>query len=177
MSITDSLSGAAATIELEHHKVHSGKFYTGTATGTIVASDYRTYAFRPSSSKMPVHFEGVISTTGPAIISLLESPTISTNTGETSVTMYNNYRTSSNTIGMTMASCNSSVVTAGTRLDVVIMGSSGSGPIRIGGESGQRNEFILDSTKTYVIKIDNQNGAATTNFSIGAYIYEGGADN
>ena len=85
--------GYLATIEIEHHKVHEGNFYTATNydDDVDIASPKYWHIIAPNTT-VRIHIKIAIATDTAGLIELYENPTTSAN--GTEITSYNNDRNS-----------------------------------------------------------------------------------
>jgi hypothetical protein len=169
--ITDRDVGAGVTIDIFHHKIHTAQFYTGADTCTIGANTTMYYMLRTPASTLEdkSHARFAISATGNVQAALFESPTATTNTGETSITFRNNDRSSASTTRVTFSRALTANVSPGTAI-LDVGGASGSAPGMIPSLIG--GEWILDNSKTYALMVLNANAALTTNVYVSCYFYQ-----
>lgn len=161
----NDVANARITIDLPHHEVHEGDFYTLSGTlqinaGTANAFSYGIYP--PTGANL--HFQGVVSAQNSGYAQLWEQPSFTL--GDT-VTPFNNNRNSLNAIGGTFVT-NPTIATLGTLLQTRFFGSNAPG-VRIGGESNLRNEWILNPSYTYLLWVVADNASTNVNLDIETY--------
>jgi len=149
------ITGALVTIDLVHHEVHEGEFYSvsyKTADASPLA-DNATLCYVITTGAKYVHFFGLGACGGDAEVEFTEAPTI---TGGTAMTPYNHQRYSTNTSTVTVVR-DPTVNTAGTVLVNYLM-PGGQGPRAVGGTGVDRNEWILKTSTKYMLRITNRSG-------------------
>ncbi len=172
----DMLTMATATIEYEHHEIHSGESYSAHFDNTTANTDDHRSAigFRTPDSVMVMHIVMEIASSSPAEFFLEELPTIDDDTG-TEHTIYNRNRNSSKTsrtrslqttpvegqvttfIEAQIAAAN---FVAGTVVDHVQL-VGGNGPKAVGGDGRGAQEWNLKRNTKYLLRM--QNIGANTN--------------
>ncbi len=156
----DSL-GYLVAIEIEHHRVHEGNFYTVTDYDADVdnASPKYWHIIVPNTA-VRVHIKIAIAVDAPGLIQVYENPTTTDN--GTVIIAYNNDRNSANS-----ATCahyyDPTVSNDGTLLEAFRIGAGGKQ--KIGGDARQFAELILKQNEQYLIKFtpDGDNAEVTFN--------------
>lgn len=173
--IDDVTTGSGVTIDRVHHITHEGYMFEGVATATAAANTAVYALFRTASaaSEVAPHCLFTVSCTGAGKFSLFESPSPSTSTGQSTITIQNHYQGSTNTTLCKMFAPVGAVIggtSTGTRITTMIVGGGTAGPGGSGatiGETGAtREEWILKSATTYALQFVNANGANTTDVAL-----------
>ena len=166
----DDYSGAVGNIDQEHLMIHEGLMYTVSARMTI-ANAGGTFEFLASvPAGVYPHFRTItIATDGGPIDVDLYGGTTTTADG-TPVTAVNNNQASSNTAS-TSVFHTPTITTDGTLLEAILIpGNKQTGSL--GSEAS--NEWVLQSSTKYMIRItNNTTGAGTSEFTINISFYEG----
>lgn len=159
---SDKISGALGTIDITHKKIHSGRMYACSLTGTNASNFEIT-----TPAGFHAHFEADLATSAVATATFAEGSTV---TGGSDAVVYNMDRGSALTSGVVIKS-GVTISAAGTILQNVRTGS-GTNPVSItGGTAGSRHEWILKPSTTYAIAL-----TITGTWTLNIYFYEGGAN-
>ncbi|MBU1173048.1 MAG: hypothetical protein KKD44_26090 [Proteobacteria bacterium] len=147
----DDVDQAKINIDLVHHKIHEGKFFSISIIDTDVDTEAPKYLrITAPNTSTRIHFTGQVYVTAASLIEFFEDPTIST-AGD-ALTEYNNNRNSDNPSTATTFE-DTTVSNDGTRIDSGRAGGAARPNFRIGGETARRNEWILKQGEDYVLKI------------------------
>ena len=153
---TDSISGNVAVIDTDHYQLHQGRTFHFSelisSLGNGSNQDY--YIVSPSGAHL--RFWTIHANTGPITITLYENPTISDN--GSAQTVQNMSRFSSNTTGLILYK-SPTVSNVGTRLEFDILFPSKKDAA--GATDDNPLEWILKTTNTYLIRVNNGSGGAT----------------
>jgi len=164
---TDVKAKARTTIEIEHSKVHQGKFYFVTDYDTSVdTASPKYWHVKTPDSATRIHCVLAITTNLGAVIEMFENPTLTGN--GTALTVNNADRNSANT-----SSClfyyDPTASADGTLLQKDRTGTYQ--PVtRLGGHIRQATEFILKQNTSYLVKVTPD--ADDTEVSFNAEFYE-----
>lgn len=165
--LTDIASGNLRTISTIHEKIHKGEVHIFSHIEESVANNSSLDIFLKSGAAYAHSiFNG--NATGDSIIEIFEDSVIS-NDG-TVIPIKNKNRNISETNIFT-AFEGPTISDDGTSLIPVFL-SGGSGGIRVGASSEERDEFVLKLNTNYIIRITNKSGVPAT-LSITGSIYEG----
>ena len=166
----DTATGAIATIEYEHHEIHSGDsfscWYLQEVTDT---GDKTIVAFLTPNTTRWLHIIYTASATVMAHGRILEAPLIVDNTGD-NLTIFNRDRNSSTTStvidtsrnpdrageAMTFTEITMGNVTGGTEIIHIHLGT-GEGKKTLGGSSRGTQEWILKPNTLYAFEIESTN--------------------
>ena len=140
-------TGVIATIDVSHYEIHEGDHYHATYTETLASGSASNVMMQtPASAIADVHFFATLSTSAAGSINFQEGPNA---TAGTVVTIYNSKRMSGNT-AETIVTQNGAITSAGTILSTGYTGGGASG--KVGGETGLRNEWILNHSTRYILQ-------------------------
>jgi hypothetical protein len=157
---SDVVSGNLGTIDITHKKIHSGRMYICSMTGTNGSNFQIT-----TPAGFYAHFEADLATSAISTGVFAEGATV---TGGSAQTVYNMDRNSANTSGVVIKS-GVTISVAGTTIQSVRTGS-GTNPFNItGGSAGSRHEWILKPNTTYTFAL-----TITGTWTLNVYFYEGG---
>ena len=181
---TEAYSGAVITIDQSHREIHEGDSYTTYYTLTTAASNgVRTgiYVKTPNTTKR-IHMSPSFSASTAATFSILEAPTIASNTGTHGVLIRNRDRNSANTATVidNATSPASNRVTTLTEAQIAGDGTWALGtilrtaPLTVGagpfasstGNDRGAVEFILNANTKYVFLITNTAASANNHFIV-----------
>jgi len=158
--------GSLKTIDIPHFHTHNGEAFSHAGKHTLPASGTPVDFLIVPDSGTQIHlinYHGE-TTVGPVDMFLYEAPFTDANSLGTdiSASCYNHKRTSTNSCGATMylnpfTDANS----MGSQIDYSLQPSSTGGPLTPGAGtvSGHLNEWMLDSTKSYLLRYHS--GATT----------------
>jgi len=165
----DDLTGAAVTIEYEHHEIHDGNFFHSWYGQTVSdIGDKTIIAFRTPVAPTRLHLIAHYLCAGAAEASVFEAPTVTNNTGAT-LTVYNRDRDSLVTSGIWDTSQTPDVqgqatyftevtqgnVTGGTEIWHAIL-ALGTDNKPAGGELRGLNEWILKANTLYAFVLESK---------------------
>ena len=132
----DSVEQSRIGIDLVHHEIHEGKFFSISVIDTDVDTGAPKYIrITAPDTSTRIHFTGQVYVTAASLVEFFENPTISTD-GD-ALTEYNNDRNSSNTPTATTFE-DTTVSDDGTRIDAGRAGGAARPNFRIGGETARR---------------------------------------
>lgn len=155
-------------IDKVHYEVHEGATFSNSVSTTVIAAStyFITYTL---STSYTAHFQFNVTAASAASIGLYDSPTVASTWAVT--TSYNHYRASTRTAGMSVRNNvpSSDVTSTGTLIESYQLGSGTTVPTYIGGDLGNRTEWILSKGGTYLIKI---NSASTNTITFNSNWYE-----
>lgn len=186
LSAEDTISHALTTMDISHSEIHEGYYFTSCLlTSTVAASSWLELEIVTPASTVSlthIYFDYNYSA-GLIEFILCEISTSSTYShGATSITPINHYRNSTNSANTKIfygSTCNFFLTSTATSTQAIILknycnGSTGTALARgISGAVRDRDEYILKSNSTTVIRIYNR--AATNGWgSISAFFYESG---
>jgi len=140
------------TIEREHYEIHEGNHYKCQDYDDDVDSGVsKFWHVKSPNTSIRVHLCYKIITSKNGLLEFFEDATFS-NSG-TTLTVFNNNRNSTNTT--TTEIFKDPIITAsGTRIDVNVLGTDGTGVAgAVGGSSKRTDEIILKSGTSYILKI------------------------
>lgn len=158
----DETTGAAVSLDLEHHEIHEGDSYVAfySATGVGVGSNVDVRITAPNTTTR-IHFVFEVIGTVEYEVLWCENGNV---TSGTSVTAYNRERNSANTATLVVAHT-PSVVSVGTQIDGWRVGLG-----KTGGEVRGLSEWVLTQGYTYLLRVTSQ--AASNNISVHMDWYE-----
>ena len=143
------LSGSLVSIPVEHHMVHEGKYFTATDYDTdIDISAPKYWRITAPNTTTRIHCTIMVYVDAAGLVQFYENPTIST--AGTSLTAYNNDRNSSTAPTATVFK-DTTTSNDGTLLEQAYLGTSNN-RTKIGGDSRQAVEFILEQNEDYIVK-------------------------
>lgn len=146
---TDGLyTGSLVEIDVVHDEVHRGDHWSATYSEGIGSGSSSIILFEtPGSAVTDVHFIGVLAVSAAGSITFQEAPNT---TAGTVITPYNNKREQTGSSGVIIITSNGAITSAGTILANEYVG--GGSNSKIGGETGLRNEWILEHSTRYVLE-------------------------
>ncbi len=169
----DTRSKTIGTIDIVHKRVHQGKHfvYTANKSATLSTHFINVFFIGQGSTKNKRHMIMDVSADKAGMFTFLEG-SLSSGAGGTTATAINSDRMSTivsqHKIKVQPTTKSSG---AGTTLYATYIGAN-SPPVRVGGNDGSRNEFILASSKSYLARFNP--GTNATNVIIVAQWYEEG---
>jgi len=158
----DVISSTLPVLQLEHYKVHLGKYYTTTEyDGDVDIASPKIWHIATPNTTTRAHIIFAISSDIAGTIEFFEGPTIITS--GTGLTPRNNDRTASDTTVFKFWT-GPTVSASGTLLQTDRIGTY-KPQTRIGGNLRQAAEFILAQNQSYLVKYttDADNGKITFN--------------
>ena len=165
--IDGSISGALVDIDIVHHEVHEGEHYTATFAEAIGSGSASVLLFEtPGSATATIHFMAVVDTSaaGTLIFTAIPNATVGT-----AVYAQNNNQVIGGSSELSITHTGA-VTTTGTILENHAPGDGGAGN-KIGGESGLRNEWLLNHSARYLLQFTC---SAASNVAWNALWYEKG---
>lgn len=168
---TDRFTGFGIGISGDHAYIHQGKGFSATGSTSIAAAG--TYALTlttPAASAAYVHLRPTLLSSSASFItmSVIEAPTFTAGTDGTEI---NRNRNSSAAAG-TVYKFNAGYTSGGTVIAMLTAGSGGNPVARAGGMTGAEAELVLKPSTTYLFKIDNPTGGATSTVTWELFWYE-----
>ena len=154
---TDEITGALVTLDVVHHEVHEGEFFSvsyKTADGVPLADD-ATIVFAVRSATRYLHFQAFAACGGD---SELEFYTGSTVQADGALVVPNNHKLGAGA-STVAARRDPTIAAAGTLRDHVFI-PGGTGGASIGGDGGQRDEWIISLNTWAFARITNRAGNA-----------------
>lgn len=160
----DPYTGAVQTIETEHLHIHAGRgFQCSGAIATIAASSGVDFYITPFSNQA-MHLRNYqFSADGaPITLSFYENPTIAITGTQCSPVNRNRISSKVSSAGIFHTA---SATSLGTFLDSTRIEGTGTGANTTGETEGPAVEWILDSSKKYLIRaINNDSGSVRLNY-------------
>ena len=151
LNAIDDVDQAKINIDLAHHQIHEGKFFTFVVIDTDVDIAGPKYVrITAPNTTTRIHFTGQVYVTASSLIELYENPTLDS-PGD-ALTTYNNERNSATNATAT-AFEDTTTTNDGTRIDAGRAGGAARPNFRIGGETARRNEWVLKQGEDYLIKV------------------------
>ena len=158
----DTVSSTLPVIQLEHYKVHKGKYFTVTEyDGDVDIVAPKVWHVSTPDNTLRAHVIFAISSDTAGLVELWEGPTI-TNSG-TGLTPRNNDRTATDATSFKFWT-GPTVTTSGILIQTDRIGTY-KPQTRVGGNLRQYAEFILAQKQSYLLKFttDADNGKVTFN--------------
>jgi len=153
LSIDDTVSGAVV-IDVMHREIHEGNAFTAFISDLALADDASINIVLTSTASVHLRVEGEVG--GDSQFFMYEGPTLAT--GGTDFTPIALNR-EINSASATTVGINAEYGATGTTiLDRII--PAGTGIAGIAGSTGSDNEYILMPNTIYMIRIENEAGAA-----------------
>jgi len=149
----DTIDNARIAIDLVHHEIHEGNYYSATVIDTDVDTAAPKYVrITAPNTAARIHFTGMVYATAAGLVEFYENPTL--NAAGTAVTIFNNDRNSIKTATATVFydTTTQAPNNDGTRIDAGRVGGAARPNFRIGGETARRNEWILKQAEDYILK-------------------------
>jgi len=162
--IDDTVS-AMRTIGVEHAEIHAGEHFTATYSETVGTGTSVTVMISAPTATKKDHLIFFVQASNSITAVWSETPNAS---GGSAITAYNNDRDSTTTSLSTLVSA-ITYTSSGTTLQAIQLGGTNAGT-RLGGTGGAREEWILASSGTYLMKADADN--ASTKVVLEFYWYE-----
>ena len=146
----DTTTGATATIDYAHKEIHSGShfFYSDYDSDVDTASPKYYRITTPNTTKW-AHMIFTFYSEGVGTWQLFENPTV--NAAGTTATVFNNNRNSA-TAATVVIAYDATSTSDGTLLKTWRTGSGTNAPSRVGTESRNDTEIILDQDQDYFLK-------------------------
>ena len=143
-------------IHFEHHEIHEGNHYAcQDYDGDVDTGAAKYWLVKTPNTTTRIHliFKTILSKNG--TVEFFENPTITDN--GSALTACNNDRNSANTATL-LCYYDPTVTDDGTRLNVNVMGTDGTGVAGSSGGNTQReDEFVLKQNEDYIIKVTVEN--------------------
>lgn len=150
----DAVENARVTIAFQHHEVHEGKHYTVAVVDTdvdIIGPKYVRITAPDTAAR--IHFMGVVSADGAALVEFYEDPTILA--AGTALAEQNNERNFPN--AATATTFEDATTQApnndGTLLFAGRIGGTGVAQTRFAGSLADREEWVLKQNTDYLVKV------------------------
>jgi len=143
----DSASHALETIEIEHFEVHRGDAYTIARFTSVAAGAFYDWEFTTPNTAKWLHMFFDIEVEAESEISVYEDADLGVGGVDGA---YNRNRNSANVTGATIK-INPAINALGTLLWSWKLGSGK----KFGGESRERNEFVMKQDTTYLFRVKN----------------------
>jgi hypothetical protein len=166
----DTGDNAIGIIDITHKEIHEGDNYTKTITATKTAVQFLNVHLKKGLATYPKrHMVFVASGDQAASVKLYEMAKTS-GAGGTTYTLLNNNRVSTKASSYRIVVDKSTFSSStGTLLEGTVFGANQASN-KWGGTAGSRFEWVLKSTKEYLIRYDP--AAATTNINVSVTWYE-----
>ncbi len=163
--IDGSFTGALIEIDVIHNKVHKGVHYTATYAETIGSGSASILLFEtPGSATATIHFLATVDTSASGTLIWTKIPNA---TVGTAVFAQNNNQDIGGSSELSITHTGA-VTTTGTILENHAPGAGGASG-KVGGESGLRNEWLLDHDARYLLQFTS---SAASNVAWNALWYE-----
>lgn len=150
----DNVDASFVTIDLPHHKIHDGRFFTACRLFENVADAGTAEILLVTGSTREIHLSLTTRVDGQSLLALFEDTTVSDN--GTQITEQNNNRNSSNTADMDVY-YTPTITGDGTQICGAYI-PAGERKSFLGGEHSSRIEWILDGGSNYLIRVTNNTG-------------------
>ena len=161
----DPFKGALKTIDVVHEEVHEGKHYIATHYLSSISSGVSfNVLIQVPAAKFP-HFLFSSTVKADSLFLIYETTTFSA--AGTSIPIFNNSRSSSNTSGLTIT--HTPTITAdGTQIftKYSAAGNAGNGG---GGGGGNSTEFILKASTNYIFRLTSLSNGNIASFEFDWY--------
>ena len=146
---TDSADNSLITIELPHHEVHEGDYFTVTDGATINAGaiNRKVWRFTTPDNATRAHFVVTFTTNLAGVLYFYENPTV--NAAGAALTVHNNERNSLNVAEVT-AKKDTTLTVDGVVLTQLVIGTNAPAT-RIGGVARISTEWILKQNEDYAL--------------------------
>ena len=164
--LIETNTGAIYVYDGAAWQIHEGEHFTATYTETVGTGTSVTVMITAPTTTARAHLVYSVQASNSLVATWSESPGAS---GGSAITSYNNERNSSTTALSVLKSA-ITFTSVGTTLQNILLGGSNSPHERTGGGSGSRQEWILASSGTYLMKADADN--ASTKVTMEFYYYE-----
>lgn len=165
--LTDEKSGNLRIIDLIHEKIHKGEVYVFGHHDADVANNNTLDILFKTGASLAAHIIGIITSSGDAEIHIFEAPTTSADGTTVNPKNKNRYIVEANTFSVFHTPA---VSVEGTELINQFI-AGGSGGLKIGATSEQRDEWIFKNGVNYLIRIKNVSGQ-TAKINIVGSVYE-----
>ena len=155
----DGVDDSLVTIDLAHHKVHEGEYFTCSDSATINAgaANRKVWRFTTPDSAVRAHFMVVFYSDLAGVLTFAENPTL--NAAGSALARLNNDRNSGGVAAVT-AFKDTTLTAEGTILNTVIIGTDNP-KTQIGGNARFSSEFILKQNEDYTLVFVASNNATT----------------
>ena len=144
----DGLVNALVTIPYAHHEIHSGKFFEASVYEADVDAASTLSLMITTTTATSIHLVGLVKSSLGGSFVWSEAPNAS---GGSAVVAYNHNRQSANTATPTVV-YDPTFTSAGTILFQTDIGATGNPTTIVGGEFAARQEWILASSQTYLLR-------------------------
>ena len=153
----DAITGALVTLSVVHHEVHEGEFFSvsyKTPDGAPLADD-ATIVFAVQSATRYLHFQAFAACGGDSELEFYAGSTVQANG---TLVIPNNHKLSAGA-STVIARRDPTIAAAGTLRDHVFI-PGGTGGASIGGDGGQRDEWIIPLNTWAFVRLTNRAGNA-----------------
>lgn len=154
--LTDEIAGALATIDIVHHEIHEGEYFTSSHVETSVGNGVNLDV-RILTGAGGLHLAAVINAGGQCTVTLYENPTIS---GGNGMTVFNNYRAKGEANAPFQAFSAPTVTATGAALLTNLIAGGTSVQTRVGANARPGDEVILLPSRNYLLRINNSSGSS-----------------
>lgn len=165
--LTDEHSGNLRTIDLIHNKIHEGEIYAFGHYDAAVANNATLDILFKTGASLASHIIGTITCSGDAEIRIFETPTTSADGTVVNPKNKNRYVAEAITFSVFHTP---TVSVEGTELINQFL-AGGSGGLKIGAASEQRDEWVFKEGINYLIRVKNVSGQASKINIVGS-VYE-----
>lgn len=157
----DRLTGSPKAMAADHAYIHDGRLYETFYKATLTAANTFNIGFLTAASKYVHYRPSAVSSSGDLVtIYLYESAVVYSASSTLSSYNHNRNVTAAATAIVKVAS---TVSAAGTLISQsFIGGGTGVGGAKSGAERGDVNEWVLQPSTQYVIKVNNGSAASNT---------------
>ncbi len=165
--LTDEITGALTTIELQHHEVHEGESFEASYF-TLSLANNSSIDFRLPTGNKYCHFVFDCSCGGNAEVQFYASANLA---GGTPLTAWNMNRPSANTATLNVYHTPAVIGTGTLVYNAALPG--GKGPNAGGGVARQNTEWILKLNTVYLLRLFNRSGSAQPSSIVVQWYEEG----
>lgn len=165
MGLADSFPGTPRnTIDYVHAKIHGGESFVATHSVSVGTATAVSVLITPPMSER-IHLDYSVEATNSGTWTFSEAPGAS---GGSALVSFNRDRDSSNSSGV-LISHTVTYASSGTVMESHCIGTAGHGDSS-GGSGQSRHEFVLSTTKQYLLRFVAFNAA--TNVAVNLSFYE-----
>lgn len=166
----DTMSNCINVIDIAHHEIHEGNHYTKTFNVTKLAAAFLNVHFKKGLAAYPArHINFEVSANQSGAVYLYEMLKTS-GAGGTTYTYLNNNRRSTKASSYRLVVDKTTFSSSTGTLLVTGQYGANTGAQRFGGSAVNRNEWVLASTKEYLLRYDP--AANTTGLMVTVTQYE-----
>ena len=166
---TEDISGSRKIIDPVHAVIHDGVHFTANHYVSVGATTAVTVLIVPpgTATGQFIHLAAEFGANNSGVFQWCESPVT---TGGTTLVSYNNDRASTNTDPVTLKhTVTVDAASIGTVLQTIIVQGQATNQTKVGGGGKHDNEWILDPSKSYLVRFVADNASTRVTVDLDYY--------